>query len=482
MGETRSQLLWIGGGVAGLVLLVALVLSFTYRPPPPPAPAAARPEVADRLPELPEPAKPAPVPARLSVDPGQPIFLAPAGGEVRLELRLRNDGGMPVPIRTARLAGSGAFRLLASECGGIDLGPAQSCLVRIAYQPRIAGEEAGELLVLHEGDDRVLSVPLRGAAEAIAAAPLDPLAVERARLQWARAQSMMQRGPPPPPPEPPPLQPPRRSSQPDYGEGFPRISSSLPVDLSRTLAAGSVIDCVLENSIASSVPGNVQAQVFQHVYATKGRRIIIERGSKLLGHYESLQRQGQTRLVVIWDRIRRPDGAHILIHDQATDRMGRNGLIGDVDNRVWERIGVAVMTSVISGVVQGAAAFLAPSSAITVTQGLAGTLTTAENARAYALQQAAQNVAQNLGNTVNEVLKETVQTGPVITVAQGERFQVAPSIDLWLADPSSPGAAGALVPMQPAPAGPIPGAAAGPYVGPTPGQANAGPAQSGAKP
>ena len=69
-------------------------------------------------------------------------------------------------------------------------------------------------------------------------------------------------------------------------------------------------------------------------------------GSRLVGTYDSVVAFGQSRALVVWQRIIMPDGSSIQIDNlPATDSAGYSGLEDQVDYHTWSLIkGVAIST------------------------------------------------------------------------------------------------------------------------------------------
>lgn len=111
--------------------------------------------------------------------------------------------------------------------------------------------------------------------------------------------------------------------------------------------AGTVIPASLVTGINSDLPGLVIAQVTENVYDTPtGRYLLIPQGARLIGKYDSVVAFGQSRALVIWNRIVMPDGSSIVIENlPATDTAGYAGLEDEVDYHTWRLItGVALST------------------------------------------------------------------------------------------------------------------------------------------
>lgn len=111
--------------------------------------------------------------------------------------------------------------------------------------------------------------------------------------------------------------------------------------------AGSVIAASLITGINSDLPGLVVAQVTENIYDTvTGRILLIPLGSRLIGAYDSVVAFGQSRALLVWQRIVMPDGTSIKIDNlPATDTEGYAGLEDGVDYHTWTLLkGVALST------------------------------------------------------------------------------------------------------------------------------------------
>jgi len=105
-----------------------------------------------------------------------------------------------------------------------------------------------------------------------------------------------------------------------------------------TLMAGSVIAASLITGLNSDLPGLVTAQVTQHVYdSVTGQHLLIPQGSRLIGSYDSVVAFGQSRALVVWQRIILPDGSSIRIDNvPAADTQGYAGLSDRIDRHTWQ--------------------------------------------------------------------------------------------------------------------------------------------------
>jgi type IV secretion system protein VirB10 len=81
--------------------------------------------------------------------------------------------------------------------------------------------------------------------------------------------------------------------------------------------------------------------------------LLVERGSHLDGEYRVASvRPGTVRIPVLWTRIRTPNGVTVDLDSPGTGPLGESGIDGYVDNRWVERIGAALLLSLIDDAVQ----------------------------------------------------------------------------------------------------------------------------------
>ncbi|HVZ99350.1 MAG TPA: TrbI/VirB10 family protein [Caulobacterales bacterium] len=126
-------------------------------------------------------------------------------------------------------------------------------------------------------------------------------------------------------------------------------------DLANTVPEGAVIPAVLETALNSDLPGYTRAIVSRDVLSFDNSKVLVPRGSRLIGQYRSAVALGQSRAFVIWTRIVRPDGVSVQIADPGADALGRGGLPGRVDTHFMRRFGGAILLSLITAGANAAA-------------------------------------------------------------------------------------------------------------------------------
>lgn len=161
----------------------------------------------------------------------------------------------------------------------------------------------------------------------------------------------------------------------------------------KTVAAGKFIQGILETAIDSTLPGQVRAVVSSDLYSENGANVLIPKGSRLVGQYQSGIRQGQNRVFVIWSHVTTPTGVQVSLESAGTDALGTAGMGGDYDSHFFKRFGAALLLSII------------------------------EN---YESDQNDLNV--NTGNSLNRAssiaLEKDINIPPTIYVDQGEKINV----------------------------------------------------------
>lgn len=115
-----------------------------------------------------------------------------------------------------------------------------------------------------------------------------------------------------------------------------------------TITQGTLIPAVLESALDSTRPGFARAVVSRDVRGFDGTRILIPRGSRLIGEYGAEAQPGQKRALVTWTRLIRPDGATIAIGSPVADTLGRTGVKARVNTHFFERFSGAILQSALN--------------------------------------------------------------------------------------------------------------------------------------
>lgn len=118
---------------------------------------------------------------------------------------------------------------------------------------------------------------------------------------------------------------------------------------SNDIAVGTVIPCILINGVNTDLPGYIIAQTTQNIYdSVNHKNLLIPKGTRLFAEYDSAVSFGQSRVLVVFTSLTRPDGYYTNLPSFAgTDALGYSGYEGDVNNHVGSILAGSVLSSLI---------------------------------------------------------------------------------------------------------------------------------------
>ncbi len=406
------------------------VYDFRSAPPPMPKPVVVKPDV---------------IPGQLTVSGPVDFRALTVGQSQQQEISLSNSGGENLSISVVELSAPPSFSMSAN-CS--ILAPQHVCKIPVSFAPTGAGSFKGKVLIGWNGQFTTVAVSGIAFAEPAPVVQKKQVKTPKPKRKKRKAgptegeirASLI-------------LQARRRTGwvevaavDPQFGatldglgsntavaqdvistlklqdSEYPHKSktSSLPVDNQRIVTTDRYITGILEVGINSQVSGDaggqIVIQVSRDVFGYHESKPLIPKGSRIVCNYESLEVQGQSRLPVICKRVLRAEDRAELwdINAPAGDVMGRAGIPGEVDNRIWERYGSAAIISAIAAV----------SAAASTTAGTDSTLGAAGT-----------QLSDNLGEITAKVLEQTVNLAPILTVSQGQRVVIMPRTDWILKEP-----------------------------------------------
>ncbi|WP_332065132.1 type IV secretion system protein VirB10 [Bartonella sp. CB189] len=181
------------------------------------------------------------------------------------------------------------------------------------------------------------------------------------------------------------------------------------------ITQGTQVDCVLETKIITTQPGMTTCYLTRDVYSTSGRVVLLDRGSKVVGFYQSGLQQGQARVFVQWSRIETPSGVVVDLDSPGTGPLGEAGLGGWIDQHFWERFNGAIMISIISN----------------FGEWLRDKVSRKEKEKEK--QQSQQN-SQGAEAVVMDVIQNSINIVPTLYKNQGERINILIARDLDFSD------------------------------------------------
>lgn len=200
--------------------------------------------------------------------------------------------------------------------------------------------------------------------------------------------------------------------------------------LLRTITADRMIPAFLVRPISSQLGGNVVAQVETNIYGAMGRAVLIPKGSRVIGFYQNNNKIGEYRLDVIWTRIITPQGINILLTNaKGADVKGYNGLVGEVHSRNFQRYGIPITLSTLSN-----GLLLAINS---MNESANNTNANNQIASAYMTAQIMSGMRQDVSTIIQRIVQEQMKIQPIITIREGSRIFIAPSVDIFIPVPKN---------------------------------------------
>ena len=177
---------------------------------------------------------------------------------------------------------------------------------------------------------------------------------------------------------------PGRSVQPADPPGWERIHE------------GSFLEAVLLTQLSGDFPGPVLAMVSVPFYSADRQRVLIPRGTRVVGMARAVQDRDQSRLAVAFHRLLLPDGSWIDLEFTGLNQAGEGALRDQVDRHYFSTFAAAGAVGVVSGLA------LAGGSPFGLRAG----------------------VGQGLGQSATSVLDRFLNRLPTITIRAGHRLRV----------------------------------------------------------
>ncbi len=179
-----------------------------------------------------------------------------------------------------------------------------------------------------------------------------------------------------------------------------------------TVFAGAVLPGVMITGINSDLPGQIEGQISQNVYDTvTGHYLLLPQGTKVLGTYDSRVTYGQSRVLVVWTRLVRPDGSNIDLEGMpGVDMSGYSGMTGKVDRHLVRLLTAVVLGSVIQAGTTAGTSYTNPS----------------------VVDIARQGAGAGINDATQQIVHKELNIQPTIIVAPGSRFNVFTTKDMIL--------------------------------------------------
>ena len=175
------------------------------------------------------------------------------------------------------------------------------------------------------------------------------------------------------------------------------------------LKSGTLLPCVLISGLNSDLPGNMIAQVSENVWDTAtGRYLLIPRGSRLIGTYDNQISYGQSRVLVMWNRLIFPDGASLVLDNlKGADQSGYSGFKGAVNRHWGSIISSALLVSLLGAGVE-----------------LAAPTNNGDRDKDDPRSILAENAASAVAEAIAQIIQREANRQPTIKIKPGYRFMI----------------------------------------------------------
>ena len=178
----------------------------------------------------------------------------------------------------------------------------------------------------------------------------------------------------------------------------------------RTVVQGTTLNAVLETAVSTELPGMIRAVVTDDVMSYDGMNVLLPRGTRLIGSYNSDVSVIQDRVQMAWNRAVTPEGVSVELGGYGADALGMSGQAGQVDSRFRQRFGSAALISLMGA---------GPNVVINED-------TNGDTADAL------QDVGDDMATATQGVMADYLNAGPVIYIDQGTYMTVFVNRDLVL--------------------------------------------------
>ena len=281
------------------------------------------------------------------------------------------DGGGSVaqrivddPIATAKAEGAEALQQALDTIGTVTSG----------LEDQIAAEAQA---------DQALIAALRGTPTTPEAAPVVPTAATTGSAT-ARDYSV-----------------PARVEAPQDPPGWERIYE------------GSFLEAALATQLSGDFPGPVLAVVAIPFYSADRQRILVPRGTRVIGTAQAVTNQDQSRLGVGFYRLIYPDGSWVSLQFRGLNQLGEGALKDQVDRHYFSMFAAVGAVGVLSG--------LTAARGNPYEGGVAGFRS---------------NAGQGLGQAATRILDRFLNRLPNITIRAGHRLRVWFTSDVLVPRPT----------------------------------------------
>ena len=177
---------------------------------------------------------------------------------------------------------------------------------------------------------------------------------------------------------------------------------------------GSFLEAVLATQLTGDFPGPVLAVVAIPFYSADRQRILVPRGTRVIGTAQAVTNQDQSRLGVGFHRLIYPDGRWVSLQFRGLNQLGEGALKDQVNRHYFSMFAAVGAVGVLSGL-------------------------TAAGGNPYEGGTASMRsgAGQGLGQAATRILDRFLNRMPTITIRAGHRLRVWFTSDVLVLRPTT---------------------------------------------
>lgn len=185
------------------------------------------------------------------------------------------------------------------------------------------------------------------------------------------------------------------------------------------IKTGTILPAVLLTEINSDLPGLITAQITENIRdSLTGKTILVPKGSKLIGSYDSQVAMGQERVLIAWNRVQFPDTSTLELGNMGgIDGLGQAGFNDQVDNHYRRIFGNATLLAIIGAGFQLSQPDRDNSN---------------NNRGMTAREQMIAELGKQWSNVGSEMIRRNLNIQPTLHIRAGYKFNVLVNKDLIL--------------------------------------------------
>ena len=186
----------------------------------------------------------------------------------------------------------------------------------------------------------------------------------------------------------------------DYENPTAAVEPADPPGMER-IYEGSFLEAVLVTQLSGDFPGPVLAAVSVPFYSADRQRVLVPRGSRVIGTAAAVTAQDQSRLVVGFHRLLFPDGRWVALDFHGLNQVGEGALKDQVNRHYLSMFAAVGAAGIISGLtLQGSDPYAGGAQGFRAGSG------------------------QGLGRSATQILQRFLNRFPTITIRAGHRLRI----------------------------------------------------------